>query len=86
VDALNDTDDATQRMYDAMLLARSPEERVRMASSMFDSARAIMRAGLEAEGYSGVELRVAEFLRLYGEELDPSFRDGAVAAIRNAAS
>lgn len=52
-----------------MIASRTPVQRLRMASSMFSSAKKIMKAGLQNEKCSlnEAQLRTQMFLRLYGE-------------------
>lgn len=71
-----------QARYVAMLLARSGEERLRMATSMFDTVRAIMRARLRAAGCPESELRVAMFLQTYGGDFDDATRQTICAWLR----
>ena len=56
-----------------MLLALSPAERVRMSSSMFDTARAVILATLPPG--SPAEIRVGLFRRLYGADFDSETRN-----------
>jgi len=65
--------DTTQEMaarYDAMFMALTPGERVRMGCEMFDAARALAIAGIKAEfgDLDERELRRKLFLRLYGSD------------------
>ena len=57
-----------------MIAARSPVERMRMASRMFDSGRTLLRIGLKRQNpaLSEGQLRAQVFLRLYGEDFDRS--------------
>lgn len=41
-----DTSPEVQARFEALLLARSPEERLRMAARMFDTARELLLAGI----------------------------------------
>lgn len=53
-----------------MISVLSPAERLRMASSMFDTGRALLRIGLKRQNESigEAQLRAQIFLRLYGED------------------
>jgi hypothetical protein len=66
-----------QARYRAMLLARSPEERVRMADSMFSSARRLVVASILAADplASPAAIRRGLFLRFYGHEFDEPTRE-----------
>jgi hypothetical protein len=63
--------------YRAMLLARSPGERLKMGCSMGATARALVRASVLAHDphASPTDLRWAIFLRLYGHEFDAVVRE-----------
>ena len=52
-----------------MIASRSPVERLRMASSMFDTGKKLIKAGLENEkgSLNEAQLRAQIFLKLYGE-------------------
>lgn len=71
---MNDTPEDIEIKYREMLFSRSPAERLRMASSMFDSARTLATAGILAEqpGVTPGELRAKLFLRFYGSDFPAS--------------
>jgi squalene cyclase len=73
---MRDTPAAVEARYRAMLLARSGQERLRMAGSMYATARALVIASvLEAEPEaSEADLRKAVFVRFYGHEFDEDAR------------
>jgi hypothetical protein len=79
-----DTPPDVARRYRAMLLARSPEERLKMGCSMSATARALARASVLARDpqASPAALRRALFLRFYGHELDEAQRDKILAALQ----
>jgi hypothetical protein len=93
LDWARDTRSETQRMtdtpkdvearYHAMLLARSGEERLRMAGSMYATARALAVASIvEADPTASAgEVRQALFLRFYGHEFDEQTRARILARI-----
>ncbi len=60
-------------MYRRLLLARPGEERLKMGSEMFDAARTLARAGLQATGSAtdAGEACAHLFLRVYGSDFDP---------------
>lgn len=64
---MNDTDPRVDALYRHMLMAKSGEERVRMACSMHATAKAIALASLRASHpkASAAELRGLLFLRFY---------------------
>lgn len=81
---MRDTPDEVERVYHRMLMQRSGEERLRMGSRMFDVARRIVRASLGDPDVSdsSPEMRVALFLRIYGDDFDPATRERIVAELR----
>jgi hypothetical protein len=69
--------------YRAMLLARAPEERLKMGCSMSATARALVRASVLAQDpdASPAALRRALFLRFYGDEFDAAERERILARL-----
>lgn len=67
---MTDTPPEVMQRYRAMLLARSPEERLKMGCSMGATARILVRASVLAHDpqASPAAVRRALFLRLYGDE------------------
>jgi hypothetical protein len=68
---MNDTSPEMMERYRAMLLARSPSERVIMAAQMFEDARAIVLASFPPN-LSPDERRQRLFARLYGDDVPPT--------------
>lgn len=74
---VNDTSPEFERMYQERLMALSGEERLRMGADMFDTAVALMRAGIAAQSdrsLSEVEIRERLLERLYGNDFSPKVR------------
>ena len=71
---MNDTTPDMEKRMASMIAERSSAERLRMASSMFDSGRTLLRIGLKRRNPALREgqLRTQVFLRLYGEDFDRS--------------
>lgn len=70
-----------------LLMARSGQERLEMATAMFDSARRLVEASLTERGVSdATEHRIATFRRFYERDLDPAFVRHVVERIAGAAS
>jgi len=69
---VNDTPPEVMQRYRAMLLGRSPEERLKMGCSMGATARVLVRASVLARDphASPAAVRRALFLRFYGHEFD----------------
>jgi hypothetical protein len=81
--SVSDTPRDVEARYHAMLLARSGEERLRMAGSMYATARALAVASIvEADPTaSDAGVRQALFLRFYGHEFDDQTRARILARI-----
>jgi len=64
-----------------MIMSRSPVDRLRMASSMFDTGKKLIKAGLQNEkgSFNEAQLRAQIFLKLYGE----SFTQAEIKRIVN---
>ena len=78
---MTDTPPDVLQRYRAMLLARSPEERLKMGCSMGATARALVRASVLAQDPHAppAALRRALFLRFYGHEFDEAERERILA-------
>lgn len=83
---MNDTSPEMDERYRAMLMPWSGEERLKMGCSMFDTAKALMRAGIleRTPQASPAEIRRALFMQLYGHEFDAEARAKILAAIESA--
>ena len=83
---MNDTSPEMEEHYRAMIMEQSGEERLKMGCSMFDTAKALMRAGILDQNpqASSVEIRRALFMQLYGHEFDADSRTKILAAIESA--
>ena len=70
---MTDTPPEVMQKYRAMLLGRSPEERLKMGCSMYATARLLVRASVLAQDphASPAAVRRALFLRFYGHEFHP---------------
>ena len=79
---MTDTSPAVMDLFDRLMMERSPEERLRMGCSMFDTAKEIVKSSILAEfpDISEKELRVKIFLRFYASDFDA----GRIAKIVNA--
>jgi hypothetical protein len=81
---VNDTPPDVERLYRELLLRKSGEERMLMGFRMFEVARALVRAGIgDLQGPDeAAELRVALFVRTYGQDFSEADRARIVAALR----
>lgn len=68
---MKDTSPKVEALVHELMMKRSGWERVCMAADMYDCARAILEASLEAEGLvrDSVEFRRRLLQRLYADEL-----------------
>jgi hypothetical protein len=80
---MTDTPAEVLERYRVLLLARSPEARLKMGCSMGATARALVRASLLAQDphASPAALRQGLFLRLYGHEFAPAERERILACL-----
>lgn len=66
---MNDTDPQIAELVRERLMERSGYERVMMASSMFETAKAMVLASLPS-GLSEIEIKGLLVERIYGDEVD----------------
>lgn len=78
---MRDTSPEMEAKLRELFMQRSGVERLRMGCEMFSMARAIVTAGLEAQGYSGMELKKQVFLRTYGQDFTPEVLDKICRAL-----
>ncbi len=83
---MSDTPPDVDAAFTAMFATRTPSERVRMMSEMFDTARRILVSNIRAlqPDITDTELRVQIFQRTYGDDFTADARDRIVTAIRQA--
>jgi hypothetical protein len=64
---MNDTPSSVQKQRARMFESRTPAQRLRMASSMFDAGKKLMRAGIEnaAGSLTTGQIRARMFMRMY---------------------
>ncbi len=67
---MNDTSAKIKQLYNEMLLSKSPLERLRMASRMYDSVKKLAISGLlkDRQHLDPSRLRGELFLRIYGND------------------
>jgi hypothetical protein len=65
---MNDTSAAVERLVSERYASMTPEERMRIAASMYETARVIVESSLPA-GLTAEQRRYAVVKRLYGDEL-----------------
>ena len=69
---MNDTLQRMAARYEEMIMARLPEERLRMGCSMFDTAKQIAKSAIFArkQRTSPAEVKKEIFIRFYGQEFN----------------
>jgi len=83
---VNDTPAHVEQLYRDMLMSRSGAERLRMACGMFETAKALIRASLEAPAglADSADMRVRLFYRIYGGDFDARTAARIAAHLRGA--
>ena len=79
---MSDTSTEMERIHRDLLMSRDGWARLRMGCDMFDTAKEIAIAGLRSG--EGRSVRVALFLRFYGDDFDGQTRERIVARLRTA--
>jgi hypothetical protein len=74
-----------EQRYKEMLLSRTPLERLRMASRMYDSGRKLVIAGIQHDKHplTASQLRGQVFLRMYGIDFTVQERERIIHRIPN---
>ena len=82
---MNDTSPKIKQLYNDMLLSKSPLERLRMASGMYDSVKKLAISGLlkERQHLDPSRLRRELFLRIYGNDFSVADRERIIKKIHN---
>lgn len=82
---MNDTTAKIKLLYNEMLLSKSPLERLRMASRMYDSAKKLVISGLlkDRKHLDPSRLRGELFLRIYGNDFSVTVRKRIMEKISN---
>lgn len=82
---MKDTSAEVEQRYREMLMSKSPGERLKMTSRMFDSARKLVMAGiLKERGHIETpRLRAQLFLRMYGNDFTTVEREKIIKRISN---
>ena len=80
---MNDTSAEMADRFQRMLMRKTPEERLRMACSMFDAAKSIAKISIleRFPAISPVEMKRKIFLRFYGEEFSTDHRQRILDAL-----
>ncbi len=73
---MSDTTTQIQQRYKEMLMSRTPTERLRMVSRMYDSGRKLVISGIQngRQELNASQLRGQLFLRMYGSDFTAADR------------
>ncbi len=82
---MDDTPTKIKQRYNEMLLAKSPLERLRMASRMYDTVKKLAIAGIlkESPHLDTSQSRGELFLRLYGNDFSSTDKKRIIMKIPN---
>ena len=82
---MDDTPTKIRQRYNEMLLSKSPLERLRMASRMYDSVRKLVISGIqnERQQLDTSQLRGQLFMRMYGNDFKAADRERIINKIPN---
>ena len=80
---MNDTSPEMEKRYHDMLMRRTGLERLKMGSSMYDAARAVVRSSIlnESPGLAEGELKEKIFLRFYGLDFSETQKRKIIAGL-----
>lgn len=80
---MSDTPTQIQQRYKEMLMSRTPTERLRMVSRMYDSGRKLVISGIQNGRHelNASQLRTQLFLRMYGSDFTAADRDKIINKI-----
>lgn len=76
---MKDTNEKMERIYNEMLMKKTPEERVKMCFSMLNAARRIVMSTIKDKKNWRKEM----FLRFYGDEFSPEQKKKIIYALEN---
>jgi hypothetical protein len=82
---MDDTPTKVKKIYNDMLLSKSPLERLRMASRMYDSVKKLALSGIQKEKphLDPSRLRGELFLRIYGNDFSATDRERIIKKMSN---
>jgi hypothetical protein len=82
---MDDTSPEIKAVMARMMASKTPGERLRMASNMFDTARKLVETGIRIERphISEAQLRGQVFLRFYGQDFSKQEIEQIARAIPN---
>lgn len=82
---MDDTPTKVKKVYNDMLLSKTPLERLRMTSRMYDSVKKLAISGIlkERQHLDASQLRGELFLRIYGNDFSATDRERIMKGILN---
>ena len=82
---MHDTPAKIEQRYKEMLLSKSPQERLKMASRMYDSGRKLVMSGIlkDRQHINASQLRAHLFLRMYGNDFTDNEIERIIKKIPN---
>jgi len=82
---MSDTPTQIQQRYKEMLMSRTPTERLRMVSRMYDAGRKLVISGIQnrRQQLNASQLRGQLFLRMYGSDFTVADRKRIINSIPN---
>ncbi|MCP4682571.1 MAG: hypothetical protein GY864_09585 [Desulfobacterales bacterium] len=75
---MKDTSEKMERIYNEMIMKKTPEERVKMCFSMLNTARRIVLSTITDKKNWRKEM----FLRFYGDEFSPKQKEKILRALQ----
>jgi len=76
---MKDTSEKVERIYNEMMMKKTPEERVKMCFSMLNTARRIVLSTINNKKNWRKEM----FLRFYGDEFSSTQKEKIINALEN---
>lgn len=78
--------ETADEIYLKMLKERSPEERMMMGFSMFETSRALVRVGILARhpDISGKDMKIEMFRRFYSNDFNPVTKAKIISTLESA--
>jgi hypothetical protein len=82
---MDDTPKEIRERYEEMVLSRSPLERLKMASRMYDSGKKLVISGIlrEKQHLNTSRLRAQFFIRMYGRDFSATDIERIIQNIPN---
>ena len=81
---MNDTDPRIEKIYSDMMKSKSGAEKLKMGCSMFSTSKALIATGIRHQhpDISDIDLKIAVFLKLYGDDFDEEQKQKITAYLR----